>query len=104
MSMAPEAGLLLEIYLDGAAPTLNMITSLPQGQRLRVWDPKREQMAFVFHDARGRLRIQTGDLEKRPEEYDIVADDALADALELWNRAKIGEARQAKDYIEQGAF
>ena len=102
--MAPEVGQLSEIFLDGVAPTLDMITSLPQGKSLRVWDPEREQMALVFRDPNGRLIIQTGDLKERPEEYDIQPDDALKDALEQWKRAKVGEAKQQKDNIEQGAY
>lgn len=103
MPMAPEAGQLLEIYLDGAAPTLDMIGNLPEGANLRVWDPLRSQTAFVFRTETGGLKIRTGDLQS-PEIYDIEPGDALIDAQVMWERAKKGEAKQQQDYIEQSPF
>lgn len=104
MPMAPEAAQIVEIYLDGVAPTIDTIMLLPQGKSLRVWDPRRDQTALVFRDSEGRLRIQTGDLKESPEEYDIETKDALEDALEQWRRAKAGEAKQDREAIEFGAF
>lgn len=103
MPMASEAGQLSEIYLDGAAPTLDMIENLPEGANLRVWDPFRSQTAFVFRTETGGLKIRTGNLQS-PEIFDIEPGDALIDAQEMWARSKQGEAKQQQDYIEHGAF
>ncbi len=103
MPIAPEAGQFLEIFFDGAPPTLEAITSLPQRGKVSVWDPERRQPAFVIRTDEGDLQIETGDLE-HPELYSINPQDALKDALEQWKRVKADEARQNKDYLEHASF
>ena len=103
--MAPEAGQLLEFYPNGVSPTREMIASLPRDMSLRVWDPLRKQMAFIYYDDQGILKIRTGNLlAQEPEEYGITPDDALEDALKQWRRAKRGEAQMETDLIEQRGF
>lgn len=103
MPMPPEAGQFLEISLDGAQPTLETISSLPQGEKLWVWDPRRNQLAFVVRTASGGLQIKTGDLE-HPELYGISPEDVLKDALDLWGRVKAAETEQQNKFVQNASF
>lgn len=93
-----------EIFLNGVVPTPDTITSLGPLQRLRVWDPVRNQEAFVFRTGNGALMIETGDIAQTPEQFDIRPEDALEYALTLWHQRRSVEAHQQQKFIENASF